>query len=299
MLPKFIARLDASKFTARLKAGRTWLLVALAASVCWVLPQCLPSEASLSLVPDAGQGLNHPPTLREFMVFGVYQRQNILCVVAESARLTLTLSLVALAIGAACGAGLIFMDFAPATRAFTHPFLGMATYCPRLLILIALSASLALSRPSQLPYEVSSYLVILLGGTGAIFLASQTAGEVAEVRSQLYVQFASSLGIPIWTIFVRHVLRNCVSIPLTVTKQFRDNVLFLSTLSFIGLVHLQQPADFGAVIYKYASDPEVFHKAWWALFFPCATLAGIILLCDLVAEKISRQIEKEPTVPRL
>lgn len=278
-----------------LKTTKIWFLAIFLVAASFILPECLSPEANPSLF-EAGI---HAPTLKDFMLFGVYEYRNILYVVVISARLTLYLALISLLISAFAGLSLIFMDFVSPTRALIHPLLGITTYCPRLLILILLSAFLALSRPSQLSFGISFYLIVLLGATGAIFLASQTAGEITQLRRELYVRFAASLGLSSWTIFFRHVIPNCTSIPLTITKQFRDNILFLSTLSFIGLIHLQNPSDFGAIIFQYGNDPEVFQKAWWALFFPCATLAGFILLFDCLAERLARRLEKSPVIPKI
>lgn len=238
----------------------------------------------------------HPPTIREFLLLGTYKGSNLLFVVTQSARFTLYLSFASLFGSIAIGLILLFLDFYRFTRPLMHTFLVITTYCPRMFVLIFFSAVFALSRPSQLTYPVSFYLIALFGLTGSVFLASQVATEVAYVRSQLFVHFAFTLGYPAWKIFFRHILKNCITIPMVITKQCRDNILFLATLSFMGLVHLQSPTDFGALIFKYANDPYVLQSARWALFAPCGCLIFLLLLFDLAAENIARKIEKAPQV---
>lgn len=232
------------------------------------------------------------------LLFGSYQGKNLLYVVTKATRLTLYVSFVALLLSIACSIFLIFLDFYAPTHRFIHKLLSFTVYVPRLFCLIILIALLELYQPSQLSMSIFVYLIILLGGTGAIFLASQTSQEIATLRRQLFVRFAFSLQLSTYFIFWHHILRNCTLLPIIITKQLRDNVLFLSSLSFIGLIHIQ-PEDLGGLICKYYSTPDVYFQGWWILFFPCAMLCWLILLCDQLAHHIAIRIEKSPIVDKM
>jgi ABC-type dipeptide/oligopeptide/nickel transport system permease subunit len=133
---------------------------------------------------------------------------------------------------------------------------------------------------------------MLFGITGSIFFACQASHEITALRECLFVQFAHSLRLNIGIIFYRHILKNCLCLPALIAKQFRDNILFLSTLSFLGFVHLENPSDLGWLIFQYVDDPYAFQNAWWCLFFPCLALVCLILCFDFVAEKLA-PVEKK------
>lgn len=231
------------------------------------------------------------PGYQQFLVFGTYQGENLLYVIARASRLTLYISFISLLVSMGMGFFLIFGDFYEVTRPCVHHALRALVYFPRLFFLILLAATCGTYQTSQFTrmgmvnLGVGELLILLFGLTGAVFLASQTMGEVTQLRQQLFVKFAFALELSPFRIFLRHVLRNCTSLPITITKQFRDNILFLSTLSFIGVVQLQ-PEDLGGLICKYYASPEAFIEGWWILFFPCATLCWLILLFDQLAERI-------------
>lgn len=225
---------------------------------------------------------NHPPSLESFLWFGVFEGENLLPVILESAQRSFTLSFLALFLSLAIGLVLIFFDFYEKTRPKVQAFFRGAIYFPRLFFLIFLSALCGLEKPSQLAYSTSFYLIVLMGVTGGIFLAAQTSVQVTQLRKQLFVYFASTLRQSPLRIFFQHILLNCTTLPLSITKQLRDNILFLSVLTFVGVVHLQ-PEDLGGLIYKLYSSPEAFYEGWWILFFPCAFLIFLILLFDLLS----------------
>jgi ABC-type dipeptide/oligopeptide/nickel transport system permease subunit len=267
-----------------------WSLLLFTLLACLFLPHVVTHEPPNTWTES--------PRWENFALFGTYQGENLLYVVARAARLSLYLSTVALLLSVAAGITLIFLDFYAPSHRLLHGVLRGAVYFPRLFVLILLAAALRLYEPSRLAVSLNClgfqagvewWLIVLLGATGAIFLASQTSLEVAQLREQLFVQFAASLRLAAWRIFFRHILRNCTLLPIAIAKQLRDNIVSLATLSFIGLVHLQ-PEELGGLICKYYNAPEAFYAGWWILFFPCATLAWLVILFDLLAATLSKRL---------
>ena len=262
---------------------------------CVVIPEMVVAEFPIQ---EYSEYWLHAPTWRHGALLGTYKQENLLYVVARAGRTTFYICGIALAISIAGGILLIYLDFSPTTRPFFHKLLPVAVYFPRLFFLILLASLLRLQQTSQLTLSVSHYLAILFGITGAIFLASQTAEEIAALRDKLFVHFAHSLGWSDWQIFLRHILPNCSSLPISIVKQMRDNIVFLSILSFIGVVHLQ-PSDLGGLIYEYARTPESFTQGWWILAAPCIFLSWLLLIFDLAGERLATGMAKRPLIDKL
>lgn len=207
-----------------------------------------------------------PPTLKNFMIFGTYKKDNLLYIVMNSARITLFISFFALFISCVLGIFLIFLSFYSKTSILFKMTLKKIVYFPRLFILILFASLFKFKQASQLHISIDYYLILLFGITGAVFLASQTLVIVEDLKNKLFVQFAYALQLSEYKIFFKHILINCTILPISIVKQMRDNILLLSVLTFIGVISLQ-PEDLGGLIYKYYSSPETFYRGWWILFF--------------------------------
>ena len=233
----------------------------------------------------------HPPTFQHFLLFGTYKQENILYTVSRSSGIALSIGFFSLLVSIILGIFFIFLEFHPSTTSWVRPIEKKLMYFPRLFLLICFCAFLKLQETSQLSWDIRYYLISGLGITGAFFLCSQTFEEICELKEKLFVSFAYSLGYSSFMVFLKHILHNCTSLPVSIVKQMRDNILFLSILTFIGVVHLQ-PEDLGSLIFKFYNDPETFFQGWWILFFPCAFLTWLIFFFDLLGEELKRRMEK-------
>ena len=223
----------------------------------------------------------HSPTLHSFFIFGTYKQDNLLYLVTMASWRTLYISFSALILSLFFGIFLIFLHFYSMTG-WAIQFLLAA----RLFLLIMLAALFRLDETSNLKIGVDWYLILFLGFSGALFLAAQSTEDVKRLKKSLFVAFAQSLGENSFIIFLHHVFRNCTTFPISVVKQMRDNILFLSILTFLGVVQLQ-PYDLGGLICQLYNSPEIFYQGWWILFFPCAFLSGLVLLFDLAGERLA------------
>ncbi len=233
----------------------------------------------------------HHPTFRQFLLFGTYKQENLMYIVSTSSGIALSIGFFSLLISIVLGILFIFLEFHPTTSKWAHTIEKILGYFPRLFLLIFFCALFKLQETSQLSWDIRYYLMAGLGVTGAIFISSQTYEEICELKEKLFVSFAYSLGYSSFMVFLKHILHNCSSLPVSIVKQMRDNILFLSILTFIGVVHLQ-PEDLGSVIFKLYNTAETFFQGWWILFFPCAFLTWLIFFFDLLGEELKRRMEK-------
>ncbi|NUM33481.1 MAG: hypothetical protein HUU50_02975 [Candidatus Brocadiae bacterium] len=233
----------------------------------------------------------HKPTLEHFLFFGTYKQENLVYLVGSSAGIALSIGFFSLLVSILLGIFVIFLEFHPSTAPWILPIEKGLMYFPRLFLLILFCSFFKLQETSQLSWDIRYYLIAGIGVTGAFFLSSQTLEEISELKEKLFVSFAYSLGYSSFLVFIKHILHNCSSLPISIVKQMRDNILFLSILTFIGVVHLQ-PEDLGSLIFKLYNTPETFFQGWWILFFPCAFLTWLIFFFDLLGEELKKRMQK-------
>ncbi|WP_372370223.1 hypothetical protein [Candidatus Uabimicrobium sp. HlEnr_7] len=246
--------------------------------ITWLLPHWIS--------PETATNLSQIPSIT--LPFGSYHNSNLLHIVLTAAQISLTISFYALVISTFLCLLILIVDFY-VKFAFVNHILKVANYFPRLFILVFFSALLKLHETSQLSIPASFYLIIILGLSGTFFLLAQTYTEISKGKKTLYVHFACSLPISKYKIFLRHILRNSITFPISVAKQMRDNIMFIAVLPFTGVVHLQ-PEDLGGLIHKYFLQPDAFNEGWWILVFPCLFLVWLILVFDLLASHLQQRI---------
>lgn len=249
----------------------------------FIIPVCSTKEVTQKNDIDYW---THSPTLKSGLLFGTYNGYNMLYVICVATKTTLKIAILGLCISLIGGMLLIYYYFYSRFKNILDIIHKFITYFPRLFFLIFFSYIFKLQETSQLLFDVSYYLVVMFGITGSLFLLSQTYSEIKLIENQLFIHFSRSVGRSELWIFCHHVLKNCPLLPISIIKQMRDNILFLSILTFIGCVNLQ-PEDLGSLICRLANDPAIYQKGWWILFFPCFFLTWIILLLNLCSEKIA------------
>ncbi len=247
----------------------------------WILPTIFPSEVSDQWM--------HSPTWKNGLFFGTYYQQNLLVVVLQAAKQSLYLSITAIFFSLIIGIILSFLDFLDSTHKFIHILLKIFVYFPRLFFLLIWCIALGLHEPSQLKWNSITYLILGLGISGGIFLSAQTQPEIEKINKSLFVYAAESAGLSKIKIFFRHIMSNCLGFPFAAVKQIRDNLVVLSFLTFIGVVHLQ-PEDLGAFLCLLYNNPESFYQGWWILFFPCIMLVFLIWIWDTIAKQIYNRL---------
>lgn len=94
---------------------------------------------------------------------------------------------------------------------------------------------LAIAVAAFLPPSVLN-VILLLSFVGWVGYARLTRAQVLTVKQREFVSAANGLGIPVWRIFLKHILPNIAG-PLMVQGAFgmAGVILIESTLSFLGL----------------------------------------------------------------
>jgi ABC-type dipeptide/oligopeptide/nickel transport system permease subunit len=113
-------------------------------------------------------------------------------------------------------------------------------------------------------------------------IARLVRGQTLSVRERDYIQASRVLGAGNGSIMFREVLPNLVA-PIIVyaTLIIPTNIIFASSLSFLGLGVSQRTPEWGRMI---AEAAPIFEIAWWAMFFPGLFLFMTTLAFNLVGD---------------
>ena len=113
--------------------------------------------------------------------------------------------------------------------------------------------------------------------------ARTVRGSTLVEKNKEYVQAARVIGIPAWTIMIRHVLPNVLGPVLVIaTINLALAIITEATLSFLGVgVPVTQPS-LGTLI-RIGND-FLFSGEWWIAIFPGLALAILVLAVNLLGD---------------
>ncbi|HEY8196441.1 MAG TPA: ABC transporter permease [Gemmatimonadales bacterium] len=250
-------------------------IVAIAALVGpWLLPDPLaqPDILAGSLPP----GLGHP--------FGTDQlSRDVLARVATGARISLGVSVLAVALSVTLGAavGIVSGYWGGAIDAALMRLVDGALAIPRLFILL-----LVLAVWERVPVLA---LILIIGATGWFATSRLVRGEVLRIREEGYVQAAEALGARRRRIIFRHLLPNALG-PLLVaaTLGVGDVILLEAGLSFLGLGIQPPTPSWGSMI---LDSREVMVSAPWAGIFPGLAIVITVLSANLFGDALRDAVD--------
>ncbi|WP_210513776.1 ABC transporter permease [Hymenobacter terricola] len=147
---------------------------------------------------------------------------------------------------------------------------------PRLVLVVALAASTAVSQP---------VLLALLTLTSWPYPARLVRAQMLRVRALPFIEAARAAGVPAGQIWLRHALPQALQ-PLRTTLPLSIAGLLAleSTLSFLGIGLPPDVASWGRLLATAREEPT----AWWIFLFPSILL--IISMLSLNALGRQRRI---------
>lgn len=132
----------------------------------------------------------------------------------------------------------------------------MLTCIPTFFLMITVSALLGMSVTN---------LIIILGTLGWMGIARQIRAQFLSLRSQEFVQAASSLGLKDSIIVFRHLLPNALSpVIVSATMGIAGNIIAESALSYLGLGVQEPTASWGSMLR--ISQSYIVDAPWMAIF---------------------------------
>lgn len=152
------------------------------------------------------------------------------------------------------------------------------------LILFALMMSVILGQ---------GILVIVLIVTLNVWAnyARMARGETLRIKPSEFVEIARMLGVSRFKIMWRHIFPNVIT-PLVIlaTLSVGKCILFLSTLSFLGIGLPISTPDWGIMI---SNGRDYLSTAWWIAIFPSAAITIVIMCFNLLGDKLTEYINPD------
>lgn len=200
-------------------------------------------------------------------------------------RISLTVGLIALAIGAVLGTlvGLISGFYGKRVDAVLMWFIDVLLAFPGIL--------LALLVVSILGVELRN--VMLAVGVSMIpRFARLVRGTVLSAKENLYVDAARVIGAPEARVLLRHVLPNIISpVIVLATLSLGTAIIIASGLSFLGLGAKPPSPEWGAML---SAGRQFIQRQWWVATFP-----GVAILLTVVAVNLIGDGLRDALDPRM
>lgn len=154
---------------------------------------------------------------------------------------------------------------------------------PNTLLAIAISAALGTG-------VVNTMIAV---GFGSIPLfARVTRSAVLSVKDQEYIEASRAIGASHWRILFKHIIPNAFASTLVIfTLRLADNILIVSSLSFLGLGVQPPTPEWGSMISagrQYMRD-----------FFPIVVFPGLSIMTTLIAFNLLGDGLRDALDPRL
>lgn len=194
--------------------------------------------------------------------------RDILSRAIYGARVSLSVSLLAIAITAAVGTAVgIFSGYTGGrTDAFVMRVVDVALSFPPLLLAILLAVSLG---PG---FFTVIFALSVLGWAG---YARIIRGEALRIRSSDFIAQARIIGVSPWRIMIRHIFPNILNILIVgITLNVGTFILAESMMSYLGIGIPPPMPSWGSMVADGRNDLD---RAWWISTFP-GILIGIVVM---------------------
>ncbi len=155
-------------------------------------------------------------------------------------------------------------------------------------MLISLSALLPPGASQQQRITMVMILLGLLGWTG---LARLVRGQILAERERDYITAARALGVKSWSIMIKHILPNILSIVIVnATIGYAGNLLTESGLSFLGF-GVQEPTPSWGNMLTAAQSSDVLNTYWWRWIFPALAVFLTSFSINLIGDALRDAID--------
>lgn len=138
--------------------------------------------------------------------------------------------------------------------------------------------------PPALHDKAAIYVLILaIGLSDWVQYARTVRSSTLAERNKEYVQAARVIGVPAWSILLRHILPNVMGPVLVIaTIGLALAIILESTLSFLGVGVPPTQPSLGTLI-RVGQD-YLFSGEWWIVLFPGLTLLLLALSVNLLGD---------------
>jgi peptide/nickel transport system permease protein len=213
--------------------------------------------------------------------------RDILSRAIYGARISLSVSLLAIAITASVGTvlGIISGYMGGRVDAFIMRITDIAMAFPGLLLAILIAVSLG---PGFFTVIIA---LSILGWSG---YARIIRGEALRVRNSDFVAQAQVIGVSPWRIMLRHIFPNILNILIIgITLSVGTMILAESAMSYLGIGIPPPMPSWGSMVSDGRNDLD---RAWWISTFPGIAIGLVVLsgnfLGDWIRDKMDPRLRQ-------
>ena len=125
---------------------------------------------------------------------------------------------------------------------------------------------------------------------GAIYwltMARVVRGQVLSIKTELYIEAATALGIPQWRIIFLHVMPNLMSVVIVyLTLTIPRVMLFEAFLSFLGLGVEPPDVSWGLLANEGIKVITPIKIYWWLVLFPSLALGITLIALNFLGDRL-------------
>ncbi|MEP3297726.1 MAG: ABC transporter permease [Pseudoruegeria sp.] len=214
------------------------------------------------------------------------QGRDVLSAMLYGGRISLLVGLGAVALSVVIGmaVGLFAGYFGGMTDAVLMRIAEIQFAFPPILIALLFNGILKATLPADIFSQAAVPIMILaIGLAGWVQFARIVRASVLVQRGQDYVTACQAIGLPTFSIILRHITPNILG-PVLVLAMLQIAVAIVTeaTLSFLGLGTPLTEPSLGALIQ--IGSQYLFSGVWWVVIFPGTMLLVMVVAFNLVAD---------------
>ena len=214
------------------------------------------------------------------------QGRDMLSTILYGGRISILVGIAAVFLGMLLGVtlGVISGYFGGLTDTIIMRIADVQLTIPGILVAILINGIGRAALPLELREEFAIYVVIVaIGLTDWPQFARVARGATLVEAEKEYVQAAKLIGLPKFTIILRHILPNTLRPVLVIaTIGLALAIIAEATLSFLGQGIPPTTPSLGTLIR--VGNEFVFSGLWWITFFPAIALIILVFSVNLLGD---------------
>ena len=214
------------------------------------------------------------------------QGRDMLSTILYGGRISILVGIAAVFLGMLLGVtlGVISGYFGGLTDTIIMRIADVQLTIPGILVAILINGIGRAALPLELREEFAIYVVIVaIGLTDWPQFARVARGATLVEAQKEYVQAAKLIGLPKFTIILRHILPNTLcSVLVIATIGLALAIIAEATLSFLGQGIPPTTPSLGTLIR--VGNEFLFSGLWWITFFPAIALIILVFSVNLLGD---------------
>ena len=140
-------------------------------------------------------------------------------------------------------------------------------------------------------------LLVAIGAVSWLTVSRVIRGQVLSLRSRPSFDAAKTIGVGRIRLFTHHLLPAILgTIIVYATLTVPTAILAEAFLSFLGIGVREPLPSWGNLAADGLSQLNTVHSRWWLLLWPCALIAGTLVVINTAGQQLRRRIDPKQRV---